>query len=84
MFDERPRPTDRIEQLLKACQNEGVSDHRIDMLLGVMAREAGHREQAIAHLRKAHELAPQELSPALELGFTLEAQFQCGRSTTRI
>lgn len=58
---------------MQACQNQGVNDHRIDMLLGVMARDAGHREEAIAHLRKAHELAPQELSPALELGFTLEA-----------
>lgn len=44
------------------------------MLLGVMARDAGDRERAIADLSKAHEMAPQELNPALELGFTLEAQ----------
>ena len=44
------------------------------MFLGVIARDAGDREQAIAHLRKAHEMAPQEPNPALELGFTLEAQ----------
>ena len=44
------------------------------MLMGVMAREAGDREHAIAYLRKAHEIAPQEPNPALELGFTLEAQ----------
>ena len=44
------------------------------MLLGVMAREAGDRERAIAYLRKAHEMAPQAPNPALELGFTLEAK----------
>ena len=44
------------------------------MLLGVMARDAGDRERAIAYLRKAHEMAPQAPNPALELGFTLEAK----------
>jgi tetratricopeptide (TPR) repeat protein len=44
------------------------------MLLGVIARDAGDREQAVTYLRKAHEMASQEPNPALELGFTLEAQ----------
>jgi tetratricopeptide (TPR) repeat protein len=44
------------------------------MFLGVMARDAGDRERAIAYLRKAHEMAPQAPNPALELGFTLEAK----------
>jgi tetratricopeptide (TPR) repeat protein len=44
------------------------------MLLGVMARDAGDRERAIADLRKAHEIDPEAPNPALELGFTLEAK----------
>lgn len=44
------------------------------MFLGVIARDAGDRELAATNLRKAHEMAPQEPNPALELAFTLEAQ----------
>ena len=46
----------------------------MQVFLGVMARDAGDRERAIAYLRKAHELAPEAPNPALELGFTLEAK----------
>jgi tetratricopeptide (TPR) repeat protein len=74
LFGQHPRPTAQVERLLAVCQASGSKDYRIDMFLGVMAREAGHRTQAITHLRKAYELAPQEVNPALELGFTLEAK----------
>jgi len=44
------------------------------MFLGVMARDAGERERAIEFLKKAHDMAPEEPNPALELAFTLEAK----------
>ncbi|RYD92383.1 MAG: tetratricopeptide repeat protein, partial [Sphingomonadales bacterium] len=72
MFGEQPRPTAEIERLLAACQAAASTDYRVYMFLGVLARDAGDRKQAIAHLRKAHEMAPQEPNPALELGFALE------------
>ena len=74
LFGEQPRPTAEVGQLLAACQAAGSTDYRVYMFLGVMARDAGDREQAISYLQKAHEMAPQETNPALELGFTLEAQ----------
>ena len=73
LFGQQPRPTAEVERLLAACQTAGSTDYRVYMFLGVMARDAGNREQAINHLQKAHEMAPQEPNPALELGFTLEA-----------
>lgn len=73
LFGQQPRPTTEVERLLKACQAGGSADYRVYMLLGVMARDAGNRKQAIDYLRKAHELAPEAPNPALELGFTLEA-----------
>ena len=74
LFGQQPRPTATVESLLAACVAAGSKDYRVYMLLGVMARDAGDRERAIAELSKAHEMAPQEPNPALELGFTLEAQ----------
>jgi Tetratricopeptide repeat len=74
LFGQQPRPTAEVERLLAACQTAGSTDYRVYMFLGVMARDAGNREQAVAYLRKAHEMAPQEPNPALELGFTLEAE----------
>jgi tetratricopeptide (TPR) repeat protein len=74
LFDHQPRQTAGVERLLAACQAAGSTDYRVYMLLGVMARDAGDREQAIAYLRKSHEMASQEPNPALELAFTLEAQ----------
>ena len=73
LFGQQPRPTAEVERLLSACEAVGSTDYRVQMFLGVMARDAGDRERAINHLQKAHEMAPQEPNPALELGFTLEA-----------
>src|SRR5277367_6280595 len=73
LFGQQPRPTAEVERLLTACQAGGSADFRVYMFLGVMARDAGDRKQAIEYLRKAHDLAPQAPNTALELGFTLEA-----------
>lgn len=74
LFSERPRQTPEIERLLAACQAVGSTDYRVYMFLGVIARDAGDRAQAITYLRRAHDMAPQEANAALELGFTLEAR----------
>jgi tetratricopeptide (TPR) repeat protein len=73
LFGQQPRPTAEVERLLVDCQNAGSTDYRVYMFLGVMARDAGNRERAIEFLKKAHEMAPAEPNPALELAFTLEA-----------
>lgn len=74
LFGQQPRPTAEVARLLAACQAAGSTDYRVYMFLGVMARDAGDREEAIKYLHKAHEMAPREPNPALELGFTLEAR----------
>jgi Flp pilus assembly protein TadD len=74
LFGQQPRPTAEVERLLAACEAAGSADYRVYMFLGVMARDAGNRERAINYLQKAHGMAPQEPNPALELGFTLEAE----------
>ena len=73
LFGQQPRPTAEVERLLVDCQNAGSTDYRVYMFLGVMARDAGESERAIEFLKKAHDMAPQEPNPALELAFTLEA-----------
>jgi tetratricopeptide (TPR) repeat protein len=72
LFGQQPRPTATIEALLSACAKSGATDYRISLFQGVMAREAGDYDRAIELLRKSHEIAPTEPSPALELAFTLE------------
>jgi tetratricopeptide (TPR) repeat protein len=73
LFGQQPRPAALLEGLLSACVAAGSTDYRVYMFLGVMARDSGKGEQAVGFLRKAHEMAPAEPNPALELGFTLEA-----------
>jgi tetratricopeptide (TPR) repeat protein len=74
LFGQQPRPVATIDRMLAACLDAGSNDYRIFMFQGVMARDAGHREQAIERLQKAHQADPQAINPALELGFTLEAE----------
>jgi hypothetical protein len=74
LFGQQPRPVTTIERMLSACLDAGSTDYRIFMFQGVMARDAGHREQAIEFLQKARQADPQAINPALELGFTLEAE----------
>lgn len=58
--------------MLDACVRAGSTDYRVYMFQGVMARDRGDRDKAIELLRKAHEIAPKEINPALELAYTLE------------
>jgi Tfp pilus assembly protein PilF len=72
LFGQQPRPVAAVQRLLSACVRAGSTDYRIFMFQGVMARDEGERERAIELLKKAHEVAPDALNPALELAFTLE------------
>ena len=74
LFGQKPRATARVKSILAACLAAGSTDYRIYLMMGVMARDAGDGEHAISYLSKAHEIAPLEPNPALELGFTLEAE----------
>lgn len=72
LFARQPRPVAEVQAMLSACEAAGSTDYRVYMFQGVMRREAGDREGAISPLQRAHQLAPSEPNPALELGFTLE------------
>lgn len=72
LFGQHPPPTTEVGRLLTVCEAEGSTDYRVFMLKGVIARDDGNRQEAIEELRKAHEMAPKELNPALELAYTLE------------
>jgi tetratricopeptide (TPR) repeat protein len=72
LFGLQPRPVAAVEKLLLACLSARATDYRIFMFQGVMAREAGDSDRAIQLLQKSHDIAPNELNPALELAFTLE------------
>lgn len=74
LFGQQPRPVATITPLLDACAAAGSTDYRVYMFQGVMARDAGNRPLAIERLKKAHETDPKAINPALELGFTLEAE----------
>jgi tetratricopeptide (TPR) repeat protein len=74
LFGQQPRPVATIERMLAACRDAGSNDYRIFMFQGVMARDSGNREQAIEFLQKARQADPQAINPALELGFTFEAE----------
>jgi Flp pilus assembly protein TadD len=74
LFGQEPRPVATIEPMLAACAAAGSKDYRVYMFQGVMARDAGNRALAIERLQKAREADPAAINPALELGFTLEAE----------
>jgi tetratricopeptide (TPR) repeat protein len=79
---QQPRPVAAAEELLQACLIAGATDYRIFMSQGVMARDAAETDRAIELLQKAHQMAPAEPNPALELAFTLERQH--GRAAAAI
>ncbi len=79
LFGQQPRPVAAVERLLKVCLSAGATDYRIFMFQGVMARDAGDSDRAIELLQKAHQVAPAEPNPALELAFTLERQHAARR-----
>ena len=78
---QQPRPVATVEELLSAWI-AGATDYRIFMSQGVMARDAAETDRAIELLQKAHQMAPAEPNPALELAFTLERQH--GRAAAAI
>ena len=82
LFGQQPRPVATVQELLSVCLKNGATDYRIFMFQGVMAREAGDFDRAIQLLQRSHEIAPNELNPALELAFTLERDH--GRQAARI
>ncbi|MED5547024.1 MAG: tetratricopeptide repeat protein [Pseudomonadota bacterium] len=73
MFGMTPRPLSKLRKSLHTCEATGATDYRVSLFLGVLAREDGEQDTAIAHLRRAMQMAPGETNPALELGVTLEA-----------
>lgn len=74
LMEEKPRPTAQIDALLGECRAVGSTDYRVDLLAGVLARDDGRLPDAVAALARAHEQAPGELSPMLELAVTYEFQ----------
>lgn len=72
LFTLQPRPVAQLDGLLSTCAQTSPSDYRVDLLRGVLAREAGHLPDAIALLGNAHRLAPNELAPSLELAVSYE------------
>ena len=72
LFDKPSRDDDAIRHLLQACIDAGSTDYRVYMLLGVTARDQSDLDDAAKFLEKAHDLAPRESAPALELAVTDE------------
>ena len=62
---EQKRPAAEIEKLLDGCA--GSADYRVPLVLGVLARQQGSLEASRALLERAHQLAPREPAPTLEL-----------------
>lgn len=80
LFAEAPRPSARIDALLAGCRAQAAIDYRVDLLRGVAARDAGHLDEAIAALQHAHQVAPHEPAPALELAVTYEWRSEPGKA----
>jgi lipopolysaccharide biosynthesis regulator YciM len=74
LMEQQPRPVAQIDALLVQCRTVGSHDYRVDLLAGVLAREEGRLADAIEALTRAHQQAPGELAPALELAVTYEFQ----------
>jgi tetratricopeptide (TPR) repeat protein len=74
LMAQQPKPTAQIDALLEQCRALGSADFRIDMLTGVRARDDGRLADAAAALVRAHERAPAEIAPMLELAVTHEFQ----------
>jgi tetratricopeptide (TPR) repeat protein len=72
LFDKPSPDHAAIRHLLQACVDTGSTDYRAYMLLGVTARDQHDLDDAAKFLERAHDLAPKEASPALELAVTDE------------
>jgi tetratricopeptide (TPR) repeat protein len=72
LFGRQPRPVEAVEAILDHCSRTDSTDFRIPLFQGVIAREIGHRNEAIRLLEIAHDRAPRENVVRLELAFSLE------------
>lgn len=72
LFGRPSRDDAAIKPLLQVCLDAGSTDYRTYMFLGVIARDRHEMNDAATLLQKAHDLAPQEPAPALELALTHE------------
>lgn len=80
LMAQQPRPDAHIQTLLDQCRTAGSPDYRIDLFAGVIARDDRRLQDAVELLARAHERAPAELSPMLELAVTYEFQEQPGKA----
>jgi len=74
LMEQQPRPAAQIDALLGQCRAAGSNDYRVDLLAGVLARDAGRLDDAVDALARSHAQAPGELAPTLELAVTHEFQ----------
>lgn len=76
LMAQQPRPDAQIQTMLDQCRSAGSADYRVDLLAGVLARDDRRLQDAVDLLARAHQQAPGELSPILELAVTYEFQQQ--------
>ncbi len=72
LLGQQPRPAAEVDQALDACERAAPQDWRVHWLRGVVARDAGRLNDAVAALGRAREIAPAEAAPALDLAVTHE------------
>ncbi|HEY5803561.1 MAG TPA: tetratricopeptide repeat protein [Lysobacter sp.] len=80
LMAQKPQPTAQIDAMLEQCRATGTGDYRIDLLAGVRARDDGRLTDAVAALARAHEQAPAEIAPTLELAVAYEFQQRPGEA----
>lgn len=66
----------RAREVLLPLLSEHSKDYRLWHLAGIIASQAGHYEQAVIYLKQAHQLAPKQIEPVLNLArvYTLQKQ----------
>jgi tetratricopeptide (TPR) repeat protein len=76
---EQKRPPAEIEKLLDGCASS--QDYRVPLVRGVLARQQGSLETSRASLERAHQLAPREPAPTLELAevYLLQQKYGAAR-----
>ncbi|UNK48168.1 tetratricopeptide repeat protein [Lysobacter sp. S4-A87] len=74
LMGQQPQPTAQIDTMLDQCRALAATDYRVDLLTGVRARDDGRLNDAAAALARAHQQAPDEVAPVLELAVTHEFQ----------
>ncbi|MGO4221631.1 tetratricopeptide repeat protein [Lysobacter sp. TAF61] len=82
LMAQQPPPTAQIDALLLQCRDVAAADYRVDLLTGVRARDEGRLGDAAAALSRAHQQAPGEPAPTLELAVTYEFQQRPDKART--